>query len=54
MAQEKKKLRILCLHGMAQNALYFEKKTAGILQDLKDRAELGENLLTNHKSNGED
>ncbi|KAI9491929.1 serine hydrolase FSH [Zychaea mexicana] len=34
-----RKLRILCLHGMAQNSILFEKKTAGFLQDLKDRAE---------------
>ncbi|KAI8139205.1 serine hydrolase FSH [Fennellomyces sp. T-0311] len=39
MAQDKPKLRILCLHGMAQNALLIEKKMAGFLQDLKDRAE---------------
>ncbi|KAI9266647.1 serine hydrolase FSH [Phascolomyces articulosus] len=36
----RKKLRILCLHGMAQNAILFEKKTAGFFQDIKEQVEL--------------
>ncbi|KAI7859126.1 serine hydrolase FSH [Circinella umbellata] len=40
MENNKKKLRILCLHGMAQNAILFEKQTSKFLQDLKDQVEL--------------
>lgn len=36
-----KKLRILCLHGMAQNAILFRKKTKSLLRDIEDIAELG-------------
>lgn len=35
------KLRILCLHGMVQNAVVFRKKTAVIRKKLDKMAELG-------------
>lgn len=36
-----KKLRILCLHGMVQNATVFRKKTAVIRKKLDKMADLG-------------
>jgi hypothetical protein len=39
-----KKLRILCLHGMVQNADVFRKKTAVIRKKLDKMAELGKRL----------
>lgn len=35
------KLRILCLHGMVQNAVVFRKKTSVIRKKLDKLAELG-------------
>ena len=39
--ENNKKMRILCLHGMAQNPILFERQTSKFLQDLKDQVELG-------------
>lgn len=36
-----KKLRILCLHGMVQNAAVFRKKTSVIRKKLDKMADLG-------------
>ncbi|KAI9318658.1 serine hydrolase FSH [Dichotomocladium elegans] len=35
----KNKLRILCLHGYAQNAILFRKKTAALFRDMEDTIE---------------
>jgi hypothetical protein len=36
-----KKLRILCLHGMVQNATVFRKKTSVIRKKLDKMADMG-------------
>lgn len=45
MSSAPKKLRILCLHGMVQNATVFRKKTSVIRKKLDSLAELSKCLL---------
>jgi hypothetical protein len=43
-----RKLRILCLHGMAQNEVIFRKKTAVIRKKLDKIADLGKLHRSSH------
>lgn len=39
-----KKLRLLCLHGMGQNALLFSKKSAALFRGTEDWIEKGKGI----------
>jgi hypothetical protein len=35
------KLKILCLHGLAENAIYMRKKTESMMRSVEDMVDLG-------------